>query len=78
MGKIRTEGIGEVQEFVDIVSSKWGMHAAHVIIIIIRLAITLSPSISIPHKVRLCSWPFENDGWKGSQLGAAGSYHSRR
>ncbi len=28
MGKIRTEGIGEVQEFVDIVS-KWGRHAAH-------------------------------------------------
>ena len=28
MGKIRTEGIGEVQEFVDIVSSKWGCRHA--------------------------------------------------
>jgi hypothetical protein len=27
MGKISTEGIGEVQEFIDIVSSKWGRRA---------------------------------------------------
>ena len=35
MGKIRTEGIGEVQEFVDIVSSKvWGRHAVSFAIVI--------------------------------------------
>lgn len=26
MGKIRTEGVGEVQEIVDIVSSGWAAH----------------------------------------------------
>lgn len=40
MGKIRTEGIGEVQEFVDIVSSKWGRHAVFDHHVIVILAIT--------------------------------------
>jgi hypothetical protein len=50
MGKIRTEGVGEVQEVVDIVSN----------VLLSRKA----KSKLISSLVRLCSWLVENDEWQ--------------
>jgi acyl-CoA reductase-like NAD-dependent aldehyde dehydrogenase len=60
MGKIRTEGVGEVQEFVDIVSG--GATAFK----FWRTAEDLSHSFDFT--VRLCGWAFEDDERKGDQL----------
>jgi hypothetical protein len=58
MGKIRTEGVGEVQEFVDIVSGGWN-----------RASPTAEDlRILRNFAVRLCGWAFEDDERKGDQL----------
>ena len=66
MGKIRTEGVGEVQEFVDIVSE---MMSPPILSLSNERTLAEGTRASLSFlPVRLCCWTLEDDERKSDQL----------